>query len=181
MKENEQQAAGVVEAFDPVGDALVVRWRRPMPPDGDLDGDDPARRQFGNFWPIAAVDDAGRQMKKEIDDAGARRLLSSTPGRRSLASSFSNLGPMPFSPLADANSGLRMIGRMRTLSCSTDSYRLKSAAPSAEAAVFKSSISKSAFPSPVTSPITIAELPDCWTRSSPSVLVNAAVPMKVKR
>ena len=67
------QRVGVVAGIDVVGRAGPVRRRRPVAIDGDGDGDNGIGRDGGKLWLIAPVDEAGRQMKQEIDEA--RRLV----------------------------------------------------------------------------------------------------------
>ena len=66
------QRVGVVAGVDIVGRARPVRRRRPVAIDGDGDRHHGIGRDRGELWLIAAVDEAGRQMKQKIDDA--RRL-----------------------------------------------------------------------------------------------------------
>jgi hypothetical protein len=66
------QRVGVVEGIDVVGRARPVRRRRPVALDGDGDGNDRVRPHLAQLRLIAPVDEPGRQVKQEVDDA--RRL-----------------------------------------------------------------------------------------------------------
>ena len=66
------QRVGVVEGVDVVGRARPVRRRRPVALDGDGDSDDGIRPHLAQLRLVAPVDEAGRQVKQEIDDP--RRL-----------------------------------------------------------------------------------------------------------
>ena len=57
----------------------------------------------------AAVDDAGRQMPEQVDDA---RLGDAGRKPSALRNSTISRGPMPVRLSAEANSGLKMSGRM---------------------------------------------------------------------
>ena len=73
---------------------------------------------------VAPVDEAGRQVEQQIDDA--RRLAVARPSRR--ANSFSSFGPMPGSADSGANSGLSTGGRI-ALSCLRHSGAPRSGEP----------------------------------------------------
>ena len=76
----------------------------------------------GQLRLVAPVDEAGRQVEQEIDDA---RRSPSRPSRR--ANSFSSFGPMPGSADSGANSGLSTGGRIElplTFAASPSIYRL---------------------------------------------------------
>ena len=73
-----QRLPGVVAGDDAVGRARPVARRRPVLVDGDGDGDHLARLHRVELWPRAAIDDAGRQVKQQVDDA--RRLAVEQPG-----------------------------------------------------------------------------------------------------
>ena len=66
----EHDVAGVVARIDQIGRAPAGR-RRPVAVDGDRHGRDRAGHHVAQFWPGAAVDRAGRQVKDQIGDARA--------------------------------------------------------------------------------------------------------------
>ena len=102
------QRVGVVESIDVVGRARPVRRRRPVALDGDGDSDDRIRPHLAQLRLVAPVDEAGRQVEEQVDDA--RRLAVA---RQSRAKSFSSFGPTPGSAERAAKSGLSTFGRIK--------------------------------------------------------------------
>ena len=65
----QREVAGIVMRIDPIGRAGAVGRRRPVLVDRHGDRNDLIRQSIAQFWPRAAVDNARRQVKQQIDDA----------------------------------------------------------------------------------------------------------------
>ena len=71
---DEGELARIIEGLDTVREALHAPRRRAVRADGDLDGHDPVRRQVRHGRPLATIDEAGRQVKQQVDDAQGQAL-----------------------------------------------------------------------------------------------------------
>ncbi len=78
------QRVGVVAGLDVVGRAGPVRRWRPVAIDGDRHGDNGIGRDGRKLWLIAPVDEAGRQMKQQIDNAWRLVVAPDQPGEQFL-------------------------------------------------------------------------------------------------
>ena len=111
VKEDQDDFARIVKTVDPIGRVSVMGRRRPVAADGYLHGHDAASWQLRHGWPKPPVDEGGRQMEQQIDDA-RRRRDASCAGRNSVLRLFCTFGPMPLRVCASAKRGLRIAGRM---------------------------------------------------------------------
>src|SRR5688572_20052553 len=84
-----------VEAFDPVGNATIVRGRRLMAADRHFEGDDALVGQVAYRVAPAAIEEARGEMEEEIDNAGIGRLVVGPRGEK-MRESFLKAWPHAF-------------------------------------------------------------------------------------